>query len=398
MFTIYILDDDKQTANMLGMFVQLMGFEVNIYTTAKQFFDENKSFSKDSILILDLIMPEMDGIEVMRRLAEIDNNPPLILVSGYDSGVLHSAEQLARAHSLDIIDTLTKPLQFKGLKDIVQSYAKDKNCRTSDSYSKDLQITVCELEDAILNKQLVLHYQPQIDVESGSFSGVEALVRWQHPEHGLIYPNLFIPLAEKNGLIGDLTAQIIGKAVEQTLSWKENKLMVQVSVNISAENITSLTLPEQLSNMLGDNKLDPSMLTLEVTESALMGELVTSLDILTRLRMKGVELSIDDFGTGYSSLSQLYRVPFTELKIDRTFVNGMLHDDEAKGIVKTCIMLGHELNMHVVAEGVENKETLVLLKEMGCDLAQGYYIAKPMPSEDLIEWHRGRDQYHLALN
>ena len=398
MFTIYIIDDDKQTANMLGMFVQLMGFDAKIYTTAKQFFDEKISFPKGSILILDLVMPDMDGIEVMRQLAGIENTPSLILISGYDSGVLHSAEQLARAHSLNIIDTLTKPLKFDSLKDVMHSYTGDMKYGANVSDDKEFQVTVCELEDAILKNQLVLHYQPQIDLKSGSLSGVEALVRWQHPVHGLIYPDLFIPLAEENGLIGDLTAQVIALAVGQTLLWKEQKLIIQVAVNISAENITSLTLPEQLSNMLGDNELDPSMLTLEITESALMGELVTSLDILTRLRMKGVELSIDDFGTGYSSLSQLYRVPFTELKIDRTFVCGMTHDDEAKGIVKTCIMLGHELNMHVVAEGVEDKETLFLLKEMECDLAQGYCIAKPMPAEDLIDWSRDRDQYSFALS
>jgi hemerythrin-like metal-binding protein/PAS domain S-box-containing protein len=178
-----------------------------------------------------------------------------------------------------------------------------------------------------------LHYQPQIDIKSGKLAGVEALVRWEHPDHGLVYPDMFIPMAEKNGLIGDLTEQIIKQAVLQSLSWKEMNFMVQVSVNISAENITSLKLPEQLRIMLDDNKLDPSMLTLEVTESALMGELVTSLDILTRLRMKGIELSIDDFGTGYSSLSQLYRVPFTELKVDQSFVMRMRFDEEAKGIV-----------------------------------------------------------------
>ena len=392
MSTFYIIDDEQQTANMLGEFVQLMGYQANIYTQAKRFFEENGSYTEDAILILDINMPEMDGIEVMRRLAETDHALPLILVSGYDSGVLHSAEQLARAHSLDIIATLNKPLQFKALQDVVQAYHQDKRRKTIRYSFNELQLTSDELEDAILNKQLVLHYQPQIDIKSGSLSGVEALVRWQHPEHGLIYPNLFIPLAEKSGLIGDLTAQVISQAVKQTLYWKAENLMLQVSVNISAENITSLALPEQLSNMLDANKLDPSMLTLEVTESALMGELVTSLDILTRLRMKGIELSIDDFGTGYSSLSQLYRMPFTELKIDQGFVMHMNQDEDARGIVKTCIMLGHELNMHVVAEGVEDKEALQLLKEMGCDIAQGYYIARPMLADDLIEWNRSRDQ------
>ncbi len=390
---IYIIDDEQETADMLGEFVALMGYKVKIYTKAPRFFKDNDACVENSVLILDLNMPEMDGIEVMRRLAERGCTLPIVLMSGYDSGVLHSAEQLAKAHSLRIIATLNKPFRFQSLKDILQGYSHIK-LNEMPTYEKNkLQVTVSELEDALLNKEFILHYQPQIDIESGSLSGVEALVRWQHPEYGLIYPDQFISLAEENGLISDLTGQIIKQAVEQTLNWKTENLIIQVSVNISAVTITSLTLPEQLIVMLDNNKLEASMLTLEVTESALVSELVTSLDILTRLRMKGVELSIDDFGTGHSSLSQLYRVPFTELKVDQSFVKCMVENDEARGIVKTCIMLGHELNMHVVAEGVEDKETLALLSEMGCDIAQGYYIAKPMLAEDLVRWQKSRRVY-----
>ena len=387
---IYILDDEQEMADLLGEFVHLMGYQVKKYTQAQQFFDENVICAENDILILDLNMPEMDGVEVMRQLAKTGCLLPLVLISGYDQGVLHSAEQLAKAHSLEIIATLTKPLKFKELQNILESHIQSEVNEGNRAVSNNLQLTTSELEDAIFNKQLLLHYQPQIDMQSGSLLGVEALVRWQHPEHGLIYPDSFISLAEENGLIGDLTAQVIKQSVEQASCWKKENLIVQVSVNISAETITSLTLPEQLMNMLNNHQLKSSMLTLEVTESSLVSELTTSLDILTRLRMKGIELSIDDFGTGYSSLSQLYQVPFTELKVDQSFVKHMSRNDEARGIVKTCIMLGHELNMHVVAEGVEDRETLDLLNEMGCDIAQGYYIAKPMPADELIQWQKSR--------
>jgi len=381
---VYIIDDDEQTADLLAEFIQLMGLQTKTYTQARHFFEDKKLNNNNAILILDLIMPDMDGIEVMRELTETDQKFPIILVSGYDSGILHSAEQLALAHSLEIIATLNKPIAFKRLQDIILTYTKLDRLEVQPA--NQFNLTVSELNNAIKNNQLVLHYQPQIDINTGSLTGVEALVRWQHPAYGLIYPNLFIPLAENNGLIGDLTALVIRQAVQQSLLWRSEKLITQVSVNISAENITSLSLPEQLSVMLATHQIDSSLLTLEITESALMGKLTTSLDILTRLRMKGIELSIDDFGTGYSSLSQLYRVPFTELKIDRSFVMNIANDDEARGIVKTCIMLGHELNMHVVAEGVEDQKTLTLLKEMGCDIAQGFYIAKPMPTEQLMTW------------
>jgi len=381
--TLCIIDDDQQMVELLSEYAHLLGHSSNSYTEAEEFFDDIKNFASHSIVILDLNMPGMDGIEVMRRLAKTNRKLPLVLVSGYDSGVLHSAEQLAKAYSLNIIATLSKPFNFYDFKTIIQRHTKIER-RTSPR--QDLTISAVELEEGIVGKQLVLHYQPQINIQTNKLVSVEALVRWQHPQHGLIYPNLFISVAENNGLIGEVTAQVIQQAINQTLEWQSQDLNIQVSVNVSAENITSLSLPEQLSQMLKDHYLDPSILTLEITESSLMRKLITSLDILTRLRMKNIKLSIDDFGTGYSSLSQLYRMPFTELKVDQSFVENMTRDEDAQGIVRTCIMLGHELNMQVVAEGVEDIETLDLLSEMGCDIAQGYQIARPMPASDMISW------------
>jgi EAL domain-containing protein (putative c-di-GMP-specific phosphodiesterase class I) len=381
---IYIIDDEPQTVQLLTDYVELTGYHARSYIDAVKFFEETDAAAEGSLIILDLNMPKMDGIEVMRQMVATGKSYPLILVSGYDSGVLHSAEQLAKAYSLDIIATLAKPFTFSHFKSIIEKFASKTDRRLLPR--QKLAVTVSELEDALLYNQLILHYQPQINIKSGALVGVEALVRWQHPLHGLIYPDLFISLAENNGLIADLTAQVIRMAMNQVLLWKSCNLVISVSVNISADNITSLTLPDQLISMLDKRQLDPALLVLEVTESALMGQLVTSLDILTRLRMKGFKLSIDDFGTGYSSLSQLYRMPFTELKVDQSFVMNMIKDDEARGIVKTCISLGHELKMKVMAEGVEDLETLELLKEMNCDTAQGYYIARPMPAENILAW------------
>jgi EAL domain-containing protein (putative c-di-GMP-specific phosphodiesterase class I) len=237
-----------------------------------------------------------------------------------------------------------------------------------------------------LEKELVLHFQPQLDIEHGEIAGVEALVRWQHPEQGLIGPDRFIPLAERFGWMRELTSLVLNMSIVQIQKWKDADFDVTVSINIAADNITSLALPEQLADLLREKKLDPTRLTLEVTESSLMGELATALDILTRLRMKGIKLSIDDFGTGYSSLVQLHRMPFTELKIDRSFVSNMTDDEEARAIVKTCILLGHDLGMQVVAEGIEQPSHLNLLWQMGCDIAQGYLLSRPIPGDDLLAW------------
>lgn len=392
---IYIIDDELQTAMLFSEYAKLIDYEAAIYTNAIDFFSEPNTYPEGSIMLLDLNMPEMDGIEVMRRMVETGNLLPLILVSGYDTGVLHSAEQLARACSLEIIATIKKPFDFETFKSIMASYKKIERRQHARS---DLLITAAELKDGIRENQLILHYQPQLDMKSGELIGVEALVRWQHPQHGLVYPDSFINLAESNGLIGELTSKVIELAIQQTLRWKNKGLNFQIAINISAENIRTLSLPEQLTSMLNENELDPSLITLEITESTLMGQLVTSLDILTRLRMKGIKLSIDDFGTGYSSLSQLYRMPFTELKIDLSFVMNIIDDEDARGIVKTCIILGHELKMQVVAEGVESKEIYDMLNSMDCDIAQGYYIAKPMSADDLTCWeHERLQQDHSSV-
>ena len=395
--TIYLLDDEAALVELHCEVAELAGFKAQGYTRASQFFEQVVEFETDSVMVLDLNMPEMDGIEVMRRLAKMPNSPALILISGHDVGVLRSAEKLCRAHGLEVIVSLRKPLSVDTLLQLFEQHIPDVNRQKhSDSHSVSGEITLIDLQQAIRNEQLVLHFQPQIEIATNQLSGIEVLVRWQHPEQGLIYPDRFIALAEQNGLMAELTHWVIDKTVKQEHLWQDAGLTTTMSVNISALDITGLMLPEQLAELLKSNKLAPTRLTLEITESALMGELVTSLDILTRLRLKGIRLSIDDFGTGYSSLSLLHRVPFTELKIDRSFVSNMHEDNEARAIVKTCILLGHELNMLVVAEGVEHAEHLELLKQMGCDLAQGYFIARPMPGSELMAWTKTRNSHVSA--
>jgi len=384
--TVYLIDDETEMLEMLSDVVEMTGLLVQAFSRATLFFEQVTEFEDDSILVLDLNMPDMDGIEVIRRLSTMAAAPSLILMSGHDSGVLHAAEKLGRARNLDILAYIGKPINLEKFKNLLTSTVSDIQEQPLRQLS-ETEPTFEELQWAISHEQLVLHYQPQIHMLTGKIIGVEALIRWQHPELGLIYPDRFIPLAEDKGMIGGITRWVIEQAVKQKQQWREQGLDILVSVNISAVDITSLTLPEHLAELLADNRLDPTMLMLEVTESALMSELVTSLDILTRLRLKGVGLSIDDFGTGYSSLSQLHRVPFTEMKIDRSFVANITNDDEAKAIVKTCIILGHELHMQVVAEGVETEEQAEILKSLACDVAQGYFYSKPVIADEISESH-----------
>jgi len=381
---IYLLDDDAEMLTLLNDMAEDINLKAFCFERATHFFMQVTEFEPNSVMVLDLNMPEMDGIEVMRRLAGMPNPPALILISGHDVGVLHSAEKLGSAHKLNILTSLDKPIHLSKFQNLLIDYCSNiGKPSASVALGTSGGIDPDELLYALENKQMILYYQPQFSIKTKKITGCEALVRWQHPEKGIIFPDEFIPLVEEKGWMGLLTARVIREAIKQEQDWVDKQVPMPISVNISADDITSLSLPEQLSTLLEENKFDPTLLTLEVTESALMGELVTSLDILTRLRLKGIDLSIDDFGTGYSSLSQLHKIPFSELKIDRSFVMSMIQDSEAKAIVKTCIILGHELNMKIVAEGVESEKHLDLLAKMGCDIAQGYYFSRPISAQNM---------------
>lgn len=381
--SLIVIDDDHVFAELIAEVARNEGFETSICNDAREYFVEEQDHT---IMVLDLNMPAMDGVEVIRQLGKLGRRLNLILISGYDTGVLHSAEKLAEEHHLTVVGSLQKPLRLADFINMLDSV--EVGVPTQKPYPTHDQspIIANEIREAIQQKQMVLFYQPQIDLATNELKGVEALIRWQHPTRGLVPPGMFIEIAEKSGLMGDLTSYVIDMAVRQSNKWKKVGLNLTISVNVSAENITSLFLPEHLSDLINDHGLDPQSIVLEITESALMGELKTALDILTRLRMKGFGLSIDDFGTGNSSLVLLHRVPFTELKIDMSFVRFMDKDVDAFAIVETCVMLAHKLHMTVVAEGVENSEIQQSLRNMGCDIGQGYHIAKPMPANELVNW------------
>jgi EAL domain-containing protein (putative c-di-GMP-specific phosphodiesterase class I)/AmiR/NasT family two-component response regulator len=381
---IVIVDDDVQASLLLQVMLQVLGCNSIVFNRAHDFLLH--TLNEDDVVLLDLVMPELDGIEVLRRLAKLNCRSKLILLSGYDKSILHSAEKLGRAHELRVIASLSKPFQMRDLQRVLSFGEQSIDSEQAGKAEVFPLFTADQLRFALFNQQIELHYQPQIDLSDGSLIGVEALARWNHPDFGLLMPAQFIGLAEQSELMIAFTTEVVKQAIDQSRSWSAESFNPRMSVNISADNIISLALPEQLNQVLISKEMAGMNLMLEVTESTLMGELLTSLDTLTRLRMKGFGLSIDDFGTGYSSLSQLHRVPFCELKIDQSFVQTMEYDADSKAIVKTCIRLGHELGMEVVAEGVENEIVLSILSDLNCDVAQGYLFAQAMPADELLKW------------
>lgn len=250
---------------------------------------------------------------------------------------------------------------------------------------QNIAIDAAMLNAAIKAGQLSLHYQPKVEVATGRLIGVEALARWTHPEFGPVAPSVFIPLAERSDLIHDLTASVLHIAARQGATWRSEGYEINIAVNVSARNLDSLDFPDKVYEICAAHSFACRDLTIELTESAAQ-EVSHLLDTLTRLRLKGSHLALDDFGTGYSSLVQLHQLPFSEMKIDRSFVMEMDKSRECQTIVKSIVDLAHNLDLTVVAEGVETNSALEQLRALGCDVAQGYLIAKPMPAADVANW------------
>ena len=256
-----------------------------------------------------------------------------------------------------------------------------------------------DLRSAIAAGQLTLHYQPKARLHDGHIFGVEALVRWRHPELGLVPPDEFIPIAERTGLITELTAYVLETALHQVRDWHQSGLDWSVAVNLSMRNLIDTGLTTSIANLLASTGVRPDRVTLEITETSVMSDATRSIKVLGDLAALGVSISIDDFGTGYSSLSYLQRLPVDEIKIDKSFVMAMTTDDSARAIVRSILDLAGHLGLSVVAEGVEHREIWDLLRSLGCDVAQGYFLARPMPAADVAHWleqERGRDSWRLS--
>ena len=264
-----------------------------------------------------------------------------------------------------------------------------------DEYSPRRLMLAAELRHAIERGQLAIHYQPKADLKSGQITGVEALLRWHHPDYGFVPPDEFIPLAEHTGLIRALTRWVLANSIAQCGSWQRRGLHLNVAVNLSVRALLDVGLADEVESLLRQAGVSPTALTLEITESSIMADPVRSIGVLNRLADLGIMLSIDDFGTGYSSLSYLKKLPVGEVKVDRSFVMNMSADQDDAVIVRSTIDLARNLGLKVVAEGVEDRSTWDQLTRLGCDAAQGYYLGRPMPVVQLDRWLAGQDRQAL---
>lgn len=382
---ILVVDDEPFALRILERQLHNLGYtDVAAYERARDALEVLITEPGSVGMILcDLQMPEMDGVEFVRSLVRLGYSGKLVLVSGEEERILQSAQKLAHEYRLDVRGVLHKPVKPDQLQQALESNMS-RSARAPAAPAEPYE--PAELRRAMEAGELVNFYQPQVSLADGAVSGVEVLVRWQHPQDGLVFPDRFITVAEENGLIDALSHCVLGAALRQARAWLESGLDLRVAVNVSMENLRPLEFPDAIVTQARKVGVPVSQLVLEVTESRLMSDVRTTLDILTRLRLKRVGLAIDDFGTGHSSLAQLRDLPFAELKIDRGFVHGANRDSSRRAIVEASIAMARELRMTSVAEGVEDQADWDFLRSVGCDMAQGYFIARPMPAEVLPAW------------
>ncbi|MEX2482407.1 MAG: EAL domain-containing response regulator [Gammaproteobacteria bacterium] len=399
---LLILDDDADVGRTIERIAKAAGLEARWTDDAPEFFQAFDTWLPTHIA-LDLIMPDMDGVEVMVKLAQRQCRARIIISSGVGSRVLDAAGRSAAEHGLDIAGVLSKPFAAQTLRDLLAAPGPAPAPPAPAPARRDPQVhfapTVTDVERALHEREFVVFYQPKVDCSSGSLAGFEALVRWRHPEHGLILPDRFIALAEQYGLIDQLTEQVFDEALlwfaetfhtvevgAATGAAVQPTAPVVLSVNISARTLRDQAFVERLLDHCVERDIHPERIIFELTETSAMEDPIASLDLLTRLRMKGFQLSIDDFGTGYSSMLQLVRLPFSEIKVDKSFVMTATRSIESRTVVRSIIELGHSLGLRATAEGVEDAETLAYLKSIECDLAQGFLIGRPMSSDDARRW------------
>jgi len=379
---VVVIDDEPEIGELVSAAAESLGMNSTSITSVLEL---DGALTQDvTAIFIDLMMPGVDGIELIRQLAQHGCGASIVLMSGHDKSVLRSAEDMARALGLRTAGFLSKPFRISEVEDRLDHLGRWPRQPVS-SAGRGEPLTEQELIDAVRNESVVIHYQPQISLASRRIVGVEALARIQHPDRGIVYPDLFIARAEELGQIDALTDVVLRRAVMEFASL-DCLAGATLSVNVSARSLVDLSLPERLIESAQRHGMALSRLIVEITESGLIQELGKALDILARLRLRGAGVSIDDFGTGYASMALLRRIPCTELKIDRMFVNDMLTDDAALTLVQETIELAHRLKLHVVAEGIETEAHASALTDAGCEIAQGYFYSRPVALADLHRW------------
>ncbi|MCC5876488.1 MAG: EAL domain-containing response regulator [Candidatus Sumerlaeia bacterium] len=399
---LLIIDDDPMIGRTISAIAESISVETIYTVDAGEFFQHAADWAPTHIAV-DLVMPEMDGIQVLAELAHRGCNARIIITSGQGHRILEAAKRSAAWRGLNIIAVLGKPFSPASLRELLMESGNTSSVvdRLPGSLEQGAmyEFREEELQQALNENQFHLVYQPKLECQSGNLAGFEALVRWQQPGGAVVPPDRFIPLAERTGLIDSLTEHVLDEGIAwfsgftrkltttHPEEFERNVLGgLTLSINISVRTLANSSLMESIENRCLMWKVPTSSIIFELTETSAMEDPVFSLDLLTRLRLKGFQLSIDDFGTGFSSMLQLVRLPFSEIKVDKSFVMTASDSAEHRTVIKSIVGLGHNLGLKCTAEGLEDPRTLQYLRDVGCDLVQGYHISRPLRSDQIEEW------------
>lgn len=385
--SVLVLDDEVDVADTLAAMVRSLGGAAHTSNTAAGFFAAWENLAPD-IAIIDLQIPDRDGLDVLRELGS-RGAAQVILSSGFDIRVLEAARQAAQASGLDVLGILPKPARRAVLRKLLNeakfpSGALDSAKRSDAPFVPDR----ATLHEAITSGRISPHFQPKLRLRDRTLFGFEALARWDDPKLGMIFPDTFIPLVAMHGLDQEFAEKIFDQAVAFLCRLAMPNLTV--SVNVPMHVCADASFAHFLQNLLVHYDIEHERLILEITEAGPVALSQEQVDALTRLRMLGFQLSIDDFGTGVSTLERLVRIPFNELKIDRRFTRDICNLPRAEQLVRHLVGIAKSMGMSTTIEGVEDARTMDLAGRIGCEFAQGYYIAKPMPEAKTQEWIAGR--------
>jgi EAL domain-containing protein (putative c-di-GMP-specific phosphodiesterase class I) len=388
---LVVEDHEFQRAMLLKMLARLGATQVSTaadgYAALEIIMAPGASID---IIISDLDMPGMDGLEFMRHVGEARIPVAIILASALESVLLDSVETMTRAYGVKILGVIQKPITPEKLAALIKLRLPaqlNPNLTQTDA----LSFTIEEIVQGISNDEFEPFFQPKVELTTGRIKGAEALARWRHPQKGIVAPYAFVGLLEDHNQIDKLMWLILSKSVDFCREWRASSgLDVSVSVNVSGKSLADVNFADRVIELVKCRNLDCRNIILEVTESAATTDIGHSLENLSRLRMKGFGLSIDDYGTGYSSLQQLARIAFTEIKLDQSFIRSAATQQAARIILESSIDMAKKLGIVTVAEGIETEKDWDLLRELGCDLAQGYLIAKPIESREFLTWARDR--------
>lgn len=392
---IMVVEDDSFQRRMVVNMLRSLGVvAISDAENGKQALDllHAADAGPMDIAICDINMPEMDGMEFLRHLGQEKAAPSIIILSTLDSALLASVAKMSLAYGIHLLGVIEKPIAAAQLELLISQY-KRREVKSPQAEAETKAVTpdfsLDEVMFGVRAKQFEPFFQPKVDLKTGSVVGAEALARWLHPEHGVIAPYAFINLLEQSGQIDELTFLMLEKATAASRLLGDKGYVMSISVNLSLTSLTDITLANKITQVVRDAGVDPAQIVLEVTESAAMTEVAPALENLARLRMHGFGLSIDDYGTGYASMQQLTRIAFSELKIDQSFVKDFATNQALRIIVESSIEMAHKLRVNSIAEGVETQEDWDMLKSMGCDTAQGYFIAKPMNLTSFVKFCAG---------